>query len=421
MSCSTMRIVRSRAMRRIRSTVACVSVTLIPAVGSSRHKRFGSVASAIPISRLRCSPCERFDASSSSLPVSPTSARTARARAMTSPYDRWWRSMLQLWRRDWLAIRTFSSTVAPGRMLVIWYERAIALRETRCGGRPAMFSPLNRIRPLVGRRTPVRQLKRVDLPAPLGPMIPRISPAGTASDTLLSAASPPKRIVSASVLRIGGALVSVATRARLQRSAPGSPGRSEHPRLRGAARQPPVSSRELARRRDERLFLGDRFQELVLVVLDGEDELPDEGLMVFFPDRLVALREVVALLDVHPLQGLDQVHRVLAAPEAGFRHPELQEVHRLEVRLHVAVRQRAGRIDLLELDDGLIEELLVVWRVQRRVHHRNVAVDAHEPFDLLTERRQVRGLGDGAVAGILVLLGEAEVVDGAREANGVRA
>src|SRR5262245_19723673 len=121
--------------------------------------------------------------------------------------------MAQLWRRDWLAIRTFSSTVAPGRMLVIWYERAIALRETACGGSPAMSSPLNRIRPLVGRSTPVRQLKRVDLPAPLGPMIPRISPLGTAIDTLVSAASPPKRTVSASVFRIGAAVVSVDTRA----------------------------------------------------------------------------------------------------------------------------------------------------------------------------------------------------------------
>src|SRR5499427_2896597 len=273
--------------------------------------------------------------------------------------------MLQLWRRDWPAIRTFSRTVAPGRMLVIWYERAIALRETRCGGRPAISSPLNTIRPLVGRRTPVRQLKKVDLPAPLGPMIPRISPAGTASDTLVSAASPPKRIVSASVLRIGGALVSVATRARLQRSAPGNPGRLEHPRLRGAARQPPVSSRELARRRDERLFLGDRFQELVLVVLDREDELADEGLMVFLPDRLVALREVVALLDLHALQGLDQVHRVLAAAEAGLLDRELEEVHRLEVRLHVAVGVGARRVHLLQQDTRLLEKLLVRRRVER--------------------------------------------------------
>src|SRR5262245_33824359 len=329
--------------------------------------------------------------------------------------------MLQLWCRDWLAIRTFSRTVAPGKMLVIWYERAIAFRETVWGGRPAMSSPSNTIRPLVGRSTPVRQLKSVDLPAPLGPMIPRISPEGTASDTLLSAASPPKRTVSASVLRIGAALVSVATRARIWRSAPGTPGRFEHPKLRRAARGPPVSSRELARRRDERLFLGDRFQELVLVVLDREDELAQERLMVFLPDRLVTLREVVTLLDVHALQGLDQIVRVLTAAEPGLLHAELQEVHRLEVRLDVAVRQRAGRIDLLELDHGLVEELLVVRRVQRWVHHRDVAVDAHEPFDLLPERRQVRGFGDGAVAGVLVLLGEAEVVDSVREADGVGA
>src|SRR5206468_12807399 len=50
-----------------------------------------------------------------------------------------------------------------------------------------------------------------------------------------------------------------------------------------------------------------------------------------------------------------------------------------------------------------------------------VAIDPDEPLDLLTERRQVRGLGDGAVAGVLVLLGEAEIVDRAREADGVGA
>src|SRR2546426_9007203 len=119
--------------------------------------------------------------------------------------------MLQLWRRDWTAIRTFSRTVAPGRMLVIWYERAIAFREMAWGGSPAMSSPLNTMRPLVGRSTPVRQLKKVDLPAPFGPMIARISPVGTARDTLLSAASPPKRTVSASVLRIGDDAVRVDT------------------------------------------------------------------------------------------------------------------------------------------------------------------------------------------------------------------
>jgi hypothetical protein len=58
--------------------------------------------------------------------------------------------------------------------------------------------------------------------------------------------------------------------------------------------EPPMALRELTGRRDERLLLRDRLQELVLVVLNREDELADEGLVVFLPDRLVALRKVVA-------------------------------------------------------------------------------------------------------------------------------
>src|SRR5881296_2654540 len=127
-----------------------------------------------------------------------------------------------------------------------------------------MSSPLNMIRPLVGRSTPVRQLKKVDLPAPLGPMIPRISPAGTRRDTFVSAASPPKRTVRASVVKMGDDAVSVDTRATRSRSAPGNPGRS-------------MSLNELARRREERFLLGHHFHDLVLAALDREDELPKEG------------------------------------------------------------------------------------------------------------------------------------------------
>ena len=107
-------------MRRISSTVWWVSATLMPAVGSSRHSSLGSVASAMPISRLRCSPWERLAASSSSLSPSPTDSSTAWARSITSVNARWWRRRLQECRRDWAAMRTFSSTVAPGRILVIW-------------------------------------------------------------------------------------------------------------------------------------------------------------------------------------------------------------------------------------------------------------------------------------------------------------
>src|SRR2546428_7275512 len=132
---------------------------------------------------------------------------------------------------------------------------------------------------------------------------------------------------------------------------------------------PLISLRELARRWDDRLLFGDHVQDLMLVVLDREDELTEERLMVFLPHRLVALREVVALLDLHALQGLDQLHRVFSAAEPGLLDAELQEIHRLEVRLDIAVRQRTGRIDLLEGDNGLVEELLMVRRVQRRGAH----------------------------------------------------
>src|SRR5438132_6504424 len=104
------------------------------------------------------------------------------------------------------------------------------------GGSPAMSSPLNTIRPLVGRSTPVRQLKKVDFPAPFGPMIPRISPRDTEMVTLLTAARPPNRTVSDSVLRMGEAL-STDTRAAKQRSVPG---RSERWGVWGAMSGPPI-------------------------------------------------------------------------------------------------------------------------------------------------------------------------------------
>ena len=43
-----------------------------------------------------------------------------RALSMMSVKALWWVSMLQPCRRDWAAMRTFSSVVALGRMLVIW-------------------------------------------------------------------------------------------------------------------------------------------------------------------------------------------------------------------------------------------------------------------------------------------------------------
>src|ERR1044071_8115568 len=73
---------------------------------------------------------------------------------MMSLSARWCENRFQLCRRDWAAIRTFSSTLAFGRMLVIWYDRAMPFWEIRLGGRPVMSSASSRIRPEVGRLTP---------------------------------------------------------------------------------------------------------------------------------------------------------------------------------------------------------------------------------------------------------------------------
>src|SRR5664280_193525 len=51
--------------------------------------------------------------------------------------------------------------------------------------------------PDVGRCAPARHEKRVVLPAPFGPMTPKISPGATSNETPLTATRPPKRTVSA--------------------------------------------------------------------------------------------------------------------------------------------------------------------------------------------------------------------------------
>src|SRR5207253_956254 len=53
-------------------------------------------------------------------------------------------------------------------------------------------APLKRIEPAVGDRSPAMQLKKVDLPAPFGPIRPTISLALTARLASLRARKPPK-------------------------------------------------------------------------------------------------------------------------------------------------------------------------------------------------------------------------------------
>src|SRR5262245_27103523 len=164
----------------------------------------------------------------------------------------------------------------------------MALREIRSGDSPVMSSPLNTIRPAVGRMTPVKQLKSVDLPAPLGPMIARISPGGTVREIRSRAVRPPNRTVSPSVARTG--------------ATPAPPDPAE-----GAADiDDLVTLGELAGGRDDRLVLRHHFHDVVLAALELVDELADEGLVVLPAEQLVPLREVLAFLHLEALEGIDQ-------------------------------------------------------------------------------------------------------------------
>ena len=74
---------------------------------------------------------------------------------------------------------------------MIWKERDMPSPTRSCDGLRVTSLPSNRIRPAVGRRSPVRQWKVVVLPAPLGPMMQRSSPSSMVRLRLLMALKPP--------------------------------------------------------------------------------------------------------------------------------------------------------------------------------------------------------------------------------------
>src|SRR5262249_39861090 len=170
-----------------------------------------------------------------------------------------------------------------------------------CGGSPVTSSPSRTIRPAVGRSTPVKQLKNVDLPAPFGPMTARTSPGATAIDTRFSAVRPPNCTVSPSVWRIGGGAV------------PGlGPDTAPPAGAAGVRVGHATGLRELAAGWDDRLLFGDDVHDLVLTAAELEQELPCERLVILLAEELVALRKVLAFLHLEALQGLDELHRVFA-------------------------------------------------------------------------------------------------------------
>src|SRR5438445_11292277 len=64
-----------------------------------------------------------------------------------------------------------------------------------------MSLPSNSTLPEVAARSPVRQLKNVDLPAPFGPIRPRISPCCRVTDAASTALKLPKGLVTSRASR----------------------------------------------------------------------------------------------------------------------------------------------------------------------------------------------------------------------------
>src|SRR4051812_24273613 len=89
-----------------------------------------------------------------------------------------------------------SSTDIDSKVSGTWKVRASPSRARSSGGFLLTSVPANETEPEVSGRSPVRQLKKVDLPAPLGPIRPRMSPSSTDTDAPSTALKAPNALVT---------------------------------------------------------------------------------------------------------------------------------------------------------------------------------------------------------------------------------
>src|SRR5580698_348643 len=92
----------------------------------------------------------------------------------------------------------------PSKVCGTWKVRASPSCALSSGVILVMSWPSNRTLPDVDCRSPVRQLKKVDLPAPFGPIRPRISPCSNVTDAASTALKLPKAFVTACASRSTG-------------------------------------------------------------------------------------------------------------------------------------------------------------------------------------------------------------------------
>ena len=85
---------------------------------------------------------------------------------------------------------TFSSTDSRGNVRTTWNVRPNPRRHSPLGRSPVTVSPRKRMVPRSGSKNPFSTLNSVVLPAPFGPITPRISRSRTSKLTSDSACSP---------------------------------------------------------------------------------------------------------------------------------------------------------------------------------------------------------------------------------------
>ena len=99
---------------------------------------------------------------------------------------------------------TFSSTVMESKLRTTWNVRAMPSSEHCSGGSPDMRRPFSRTSPASGTTSPEIALNSEVLPAPFGPISPRISPSRTSKLISTLAATPPNDLLTRSTSSSGG-------------------------------------------------------------------------------------------------------------------------------------------------------------------------------------------------------------------------
>ena len=232
-----------------------VSRGFMPAVGSSSRRQArlgGERAGDLQPTLIAVGQVAR--AGRPRLPARPTKARTSRARTRGARFLRYHCGRPEHRAGD--GGPKPCSARPPGRSPAPSCSRRAGWTGTcaRCRGRRWRWvagrgrAPSKAMRPPLGRTRPVTTLKKVVLPAPLGPIRPMMALRGMTRSISLSATTPPKRLVSPRTSRMG-ATRHGAARGPLRAARPGWPRSGEGRRRRhSTASSASLTSRGRTRR-----------------------------------------------------------------------------------------------------------------------------------------------------------------------------